>query len=635
MRRHIPSFLCAGIMLIAALLLTWGAYTDSPVMDELAHIPAGYAYVSALDYRLNPEHPPLVKALAGFPLLALNPAFPESLAAWQSDINGQWNFGTAFLYESGNDADLLARVARAGPVIVTLLAILFLYMWARETLGNMWGLLPAVFFALSPIVLAHGHYVTTDVGAAFGIIIATYAFLRFLRAPSKHNLFIAGVALGVAEIAKFSAVLLIPYFLILAVLKTLLTSPPTAKEYIGEARRWMGRTLLVVFTAYAFIVYPVYALFTLGYPPKRQHADIAATLASFEGGPTPSGAICKPLRCIADLTIAATKNPLTRPLAEYSLGVLMVVQRAGGGNTNYFLGKVSGVGSPSYFPMVYGMKETIPALLFLLGACIIGCATFIRSMPRRIRAIPGTIEKNFDAWALGIFIALYWTWSMKSNLNIGVRHIIPALPFMYLLAAHAWKAQLTRALALTRAHTASFPRAASATIQWTCAILLGFWLLTEVALAAPHFLSYFNELGGGTRNGYRYVTDSNYDWGQDLLRLKKWVEQRNNDNNHDNDVEKIAVDYFGGGSPRYYLGGKGVEWKSEKGNPVAQGIRWLAISVNTFQNAIQPTAKGFGRKPEDEYRWLTALRPPAPGMGNLPVPDFRVGTSLFIYKLSR
>ncbi len=633
MRRYIPSFLCAGIVLIAALLLSWGAYADSPVMDELAHIPAGYGYVSALDYRLNPEHPPLVKALAGFPLLALNPAFPESLAAWQSDINGQWNFGTAFLYESGNDADLLTRVARAGPVIITLLAILFLYMWARETLGNIWGLLPAALFALSPIVLAHGHYVTTDVSAAFGIIIATYAFLRFLRAPSQHNLFIAGIALGIAEIAKFSAVLLIPYFLILALLKAWTTPHASLIAFAREARNRLGKTLLIIFTAYAFIVYPAYALFTLGYPPERQHADTAATLASFEGGPTPAGAICKPLRCIADLTIAATKNPLLRPLAEYSLGVLMVVQRAGGGNTNYFLGKVSGVGSPSYFPLVYGLKETLPALLFLLGACIIGCTTFIRNMPRRIRAIPVTIGKNFDAWALGIFIALYWTWSIKSNLNIGVRHIIPALPFMYLLAAHAWKAQLMRALARTRAHTASFSRAASATIQWMCAMLLGFWLLTEVALAAPHFLSYFNELGGGTRNGYRYVTDSNYDWGQDLLRLKKWAEQRNYDHDNNNDIQKIAVDYFGGGNPRYYLGDKEVDWNSAKGNPAAQGIRWLAVSVNILQNAIQPTAKGFERKPEEEYRWLTSIRKPAPGLGNVPEPDFKAGTSIFIYKL--
>ena len=627
MRRYIPLCTCAAIIVAAATLLSWSAFTDSPVMDELAHIPAGYGYVSALDYRLNPEHPPLVKALAGFPLLALNPSFPESRAAWQSEVNSQWTFGTAFLYESGNDANLITRVARASPIIITLLAIVFLYMWARELLGETWALLPMALFALSPIVLAHGHYVTTDVGAAFGIIIAAYFFLRFLRAPSPHNLFIAGITLGIAELSKFSAVLLIPYFLVLALLKAWTTPHTSFKELALEAKGLLGKTLLITFAAYAFIVYPAYALFTLHYPPERQQSDTASILASFEGGPTPSHAICKPLRCLAELTIAATKNPLTRPLAEYSLGALMVFQRAGGGNTNYFFGSVSAVGSPLYFPLVYGLKETLPVLLFLLGACVIGCGTFLRNIPRRIGAIPGIIGNNFDAWALGIFIALYWAWSIKSNLNIGVRHIIPVLPCMYLLGARAWKTQLLRALARAREGTASFPRAASATLQWMCAMLLGFWLFTEIAVAAPHFLSYFNELGGGTRNGYRYVTDSNYDWGQDLLRLQKWVHQ------HDNDVEKIAVDYFGGGNPHYYLGDKEVDWNSAKGNPAAQGIRWLAVSVNTLQEAIQPAAKGFERKPEDEYRWLTNFRPVKPGMGNLPEPDFRVGTSIFVYKL--
>ncbi|MBI2623536.1 MAG: glycosyltransferase family 39 protein [Candidatus Liptonbacteria bacterium] len=629
-RRVFPAFICASIIALAAALLAWGAYTDAPIMDELAHIPAGYSYVSALDYRLNPEHPPLVKALAGFPLPAWSPAFPESHPAWQSDVNGQWALGTAFLYESGNDANFLTRAARIGPILITLLAILFLYGWARELMGAWWALLPAALFALSPIVLAHGHYVTTDVGAAFGVLIAAYFFLRFLRIPSPHHLFTAGIALGIAELTKFSVVLLIPYFFLLALLKAW-TAAPAA--FLREARRLLLKTALIIFAAYAFVVYPAYALFTLRYPPARQTSDTAALLASFAGGPTPAGERCRPLRCLADLTIAATENPLTRPLAEYSLGVLMVLQRASSGNTSYFLGEVSAAGSPAYFPVVYALKETLPALLFILGACCIGLAVFLRAIPRRSRAIPEAIGKNFDTWALGAFIALYWAWSIRSNLNIGVRHIIPTLPFIYMLAALAWKHQLARALARARERLTSFARAASATLQWMLAILLAFWFLTEVAVAAPHFLSYFNQLGGGTQNGYRYVTDSNYDWGQDLLRLKEWVEQRNNDHDDNNNVGKIAVDYFGGGSVRYYLGNRAVEWNSAKGNPAAEGIRWLAVSINTLQGAIQPTAKGFTRKPEDEYRWLTQLRKPMPGIGNVPEPDFRAGTSIFVYKL--
>src|SRR5205085_834649 len=99
------------------------------------------------------------------------------------------------------------------------------------------------------------------------------------------------------------------------------------------------------------------------------------------------------------------------------------------------------------------------------------------------------------------------------------------------------------------------------------ALLLA-WLFIETAASAPHFLSYFNELGGGAAHGYRHVTDSNYDWGQDLLRLKEWADKNPQ-------ADKIAVDYFGGANPQYYLGDKNTYWQSSYGDPRAAGIHWL------------------------------------------------------------
>ena len=99
------------------------------------------------------------------------------------------------------------------------------------------------------------------------------------------------------------------------------------------------------------------------------------------------------------------------------------------------------------------------------------------------------------------------------------------------------------------------------------------------------------------------------------------------------EADKIAVDYFGGGNPKYYLGDKEVDWGSSKGNPADQGIHWLAVSINQLQSATEPLAPGGNRNLADSYSWLTTLRPPAPGMGNVPEPDFRAGTSIFIYHL--
>ena len=89
-------------------------------MDELAHIPAGYGYVRHLDFRLNPEHPPLVKVLAGLPLIFLGPNFPTDHKAWEKDVNGQWDMGTEFLYRL--ERQRLARQLRTEVVDITDLA---------------------------------------------------------------------------------------------------------------------------------------------------------------------------------------------------------------------------------------------------------------------------------------------------------------------------------------------------------------------------------------------------------------------------------------------------------------------------------------------------------------------------------
>src|SRR5579863_3886820 len=75
-------------------LMFYASRTDSAIDDELAHIPAGYGYVHNLDYRLNPEHPPLIKALAMLPVLFLNPVYPTDSNAWSTEVNGEWDMGT-------------------------------------------------------------------------------------------------------------------------------------------------------------------------------------------------------------------------------------------------------------------------------------------------------------------------------------------------------------------------------------------------------------------------------------------------------------------------------------------------------------------------------------------------------------
>ncbi len=617
------SWLALGLICaVAGGLMLYLARTDSMIVDELAHIPAGYGYVRYLDARLNPEHPPLLKALAGLPLLALRPVFPLDNPAWSSEVNSQWAVGGAFLFNTENNADRLVFAARLAPILLTLLLIFLLYWWAREYMGPRWALLPSLLFGLSPNVLAHGHYVTTDVAAAFGMVLATYFFLKFLREPSRPRLLYAGLATGIAMLMKFSTVLLLPYFLTLILVfyaASLVRDWPAT--HAGErlhrfgVRAWhhLRAVVLIFIIAYVVVVYPVYFLFTWNYPQAKQASDTSYLLGSFAGGPAPAGEMCKPVRCLADFNVALSQNPVTRPFAQYLLGVLMVMQRSSGGNTSYFLGEVSSAGSHFYFPTVYALKEPLAVLLLMLGGLLAGLLSIWRAARDRAKnwgaKFLAYLERDFTQFAMLLFVVFYWAYSVRSPLNIGFRHLFPTLPFIYMLIARAWQTHVPDLRAK----------------RWLYGALLA-WFLLETAFAFPYYLSYFNELGGGTQNGYRYVTDSNYDWGQDFLRLVDFVKAHP-------EIDKIAVDHFGGVNPGYYLGAKEADWQSSKGDPADQGIHWLAVSVNTLQGAIQPTAPGFVRDPQDEYRWLADLRPIKPGMGNVPEPDYRIGTSIFVYKL--
>jgi len=114
---------------------------DSLTYDEVAHIGAGYSYWHNQDYRLNPEHPPLVKDVAGLPLQFLNLNFPAA-DYWENAAPTPWwtqfDFGDQLLYHSGNDPEKIKIFARIGPILILLLMGAFLFFgqnFGRSGLG--------------------------------------------------------------------------------------------------------------------------------------------------------------------------------------------------------------------------------------------------------------------------------------------------------------------------------------------------------------------------------------------------------------------------------------------------------------------------------------------------------------------
>ena len=616
MQKYTIYFLATLMLVFMLSMAFFSMLGDSAIMDEVSHLPAGYSYISQADMRINPEHPPLIKDLAGGTVWLWSKAFnqpinfPYNIPAWQKDVNGQWNFGFDFMYREGNNADLMLLLGRLPMLLILLLFGIYIFKWTKELAGPGAALLALFLYSFSPTFLAHGRFVTTDVAAAAAIFIASYYFIRYLKSPDWKNLIVAGLVFGVAQLAKFSVFLLVPLFgfiaLVWFVLKLMEEKDSAGRidlVFWPYCWRYLGGTILLMAIGCIFIIWPVYGYHVYNYPIERQQSDTQYILSTFG------------MRPLANLIYWMAGIPVLRALAQYGLGLAMVVQRAAGGNTIYYLGEVYNFGFKSYFPFVYLVKETLTLHILTLIALLLALTDFFRKNLYRLKNFRQLLGGHIAQILMLGFIALYWYMSLHSPLNIGVRHILPTFAFVFVLVASQISGSLKKLtikyLTFKRGKFYSGQRIGVKFLLAATGLLL-IWQAYSVVSVYPSFLAYFNELVGGPANGYKYVTDSNLDWGQDMKRLAYWTEK--------NDVNKIYVDFFGGSLPAYYLGDKFIPWWGQRSpQDINEGGGFLAISATFLQGGRGQAIKGFS-EPTGYYRWLDKFQPVAV-----------IGHSIFIY----
>jgi hypothetical protein len=208
---------------------------------------------------------------------------------------------------------------------------------------------------------------------------------------------------------------------------------------------------------------------------------------------------------------------LSLPAHAYLFGLNAVADHNAGGHSSYLLGIRSETGWWYYFPVVFAVKSTMAALattLLLLAAAL-------WQAWKREWISPMTL-------GLALPPLLYFVFSMTSGINIGMRHILPVYPFLYVGAA-AWLATQSNW------RPGVFMMAALVALQ-----------IGECARIAPDYLAFFNELAGGPGRGPEYLVDSNIDWGQDVKKLGLWLEA------HNGGKRRARVFYFGNAQMRYY-----------------------------------------------------------------------------------
>lgn len=583
------------IMTFFVIVSLFNAKNDSATFDEVAHIPAGYSYIQKHDMRLNPEHPPLLKDLIGLPLAFLHLNFnTDNQQFWTGEglgriwDDGQWYAGRYLLYGAGNNPDQILFWARLPIILISVALGLFLFMWGKEIAGVLGGLFVLVLYAFDPNILGHNHYVTTDIGIASFLTFAFYYFLKFIKNPTWKNVAIGGFFLGLVNLVKFSSLMAYPILAIVIMLYPLvkkLSHDETENRnkflrakiffsYLGKGIVAFAISMVVVWVLYFFNTY-------------KMPQEIIAGQIGF------SFPLSDPNKLSQVTNHALTflnSSTILRPMSEYALGVAMVFKRVAGGNGAYFLGNVSSKASPKYFPLVFMLKETIPFLALIAFSIIFTIIQISRTFSKSIRAkavgksIMRFLQVGVTQYTLFGFIVLYSFLSITGNLNIGLRHLFPIMPLLYLLVVKKIFDFLHGKHVTTKNQ-----------LHIIASVLI-LWIILIPFFAYPSYTSYFNETIGGSQNGYKYVTDSNVDWGQDLKRLKIFVDENP-------DIDKIRVDYFGGGNPQYYLADKYISWWDEK-RPVEAG--WYAISVNSLQTSIYDKVN---KTPANNYAWTEKLQP--------------------------
>jgi hypothetical protein len=263
---------------------------------------------------------------------------------------------------------------------------------------------------------------------------------------------------------------------------------------------------------------------------------------------------------------------------------------------SFLLGKYSNTGFRSYFFYAFLLKTPLPALLLILAALVL---SLLRCVKKRLAPI-----------FLLVPAGLYFLVATTSHLNLGVRHLLPIYPFLYVLAGglvlelDRWR-RTTRIVALLVMVSAI---AVSSRIVFFPAHGL------KWQTVAPHYLAYFNEFAGGPANGFKELVDSNLDWGQDLKNLKLWLVAHDIKN-------PIYLCYFGLADPRYYqiahynMPG-GYPFEPQQGFDVLKPGGLIVISATNLQGVYLSQA--------DRDAWRQILEHS--------VPVDTVGYSIFIYK---
>jgi len=584
----------AGCLIAHSCLVAWGAWTDSLTVDESGHISAGLSHWETGNFTAYRVNPPLPRMLATLPVYLARPDLTFAALAYNQGpgLRTEFIMGSDFSRANREHLHTYTFLARGMGLLWSLSGAAVLYFWARSAAAPWAGVAAVAVWCFEPNIIAHAHLVTPDLPAAVAGFLAMFTLSRHWRRPSLTGAWVSGLALGLALCTKFTLIVLCPIYLLTA---CMITYSAIRRDQRGWANGWWFLGLQVIL---ALLLVNVMYGFERTFKPLGEMQFVSKLFSgvlTLKAAPTGESDWGNRFR-------GTWLESIPVPVPEdYLTGIdiqRMDLEDLGNQRPSYLNGIWASEGCWYYYLVAILVKVPL-GFLFLI------VAGFVAVMFRWLRAAN---QESADKLLFAVLplVVILGTVSSHTGFNHHMRYVLPCWPLGILLVGEVWK-ELRGVKVILAAG------------------LLG-WGIASSILAQPHSLAYFNELAGGPNQGHRYLLNSNLDWGQDLLRLKHWLNQNALPD------EPVYLAYFGFLEPELL----GIEFGlppykgMDRSNPAndqgpqpglhvisvnfVQGMQF-SVSVNTYHRISVPLG-GYSH-----YQRFT--------------PIAKAGYSLWIYRLGR
>jgi hypothetical protein len=523
--RRVYYYLPALLLLVFWWLAVATADAKTLTVDEQVHILRGVSLWQNGDLRFQGEHMPLSHWLNGL-LLQGDPALPRltDLPSWPS--TNRLVMAPELFWTTTEIADVhrFLFLARFSILCSGMMLGALLLKWSRR-MSRGWSeqqrLLmvwsTGVLFAFSPNLIAVTTVATTDGLTVVLFSAVLFTLWHYQQQPTTLRWILFSALTGLALATKLTNLVLLPVIFLLVLQDT----------GWRAWRRYLPRFLLLAGVGW-FTHWVVYLFEWRRLQP----------------------------------------NWPSLPAATYLNSIFRVGGHIDQGHYSFLLGERSIEGWWHYFGVATAVKLPTPVIILLLSA--IGLLIYHYRRP-----LPGPRPAFLLLPALALFLL-----ASGLRLNIGIRHIMPIWPLLWLLIVaqlpHFWTNRVGR----------------------VSLMILFAALIIGTLRQHPHHLAYFNSLVGGSSHGYRVLGDSNLDWGQDLNLLHDYLQEEGG-------LDTIFLSYYGAANPLAYgfpaqnlIDGQEIPADFKPANP-APGV--YAISVSHLQ--------GLGLQDPDLFDWFRYREP--------------------------